>query len=152
MSWFDGRYIRIWTSGRLYTYEHVVIAERALGKSLPIGAVVHHIDDDGRNNAMNNLVLCENHGYHALLHHRRTAYRATRDANARQCPYCHGWISGEVPDTFISRRVAYHRKCELEYQRRTHVHSVLGRSESLRRAWKIRREFTGRMPSEDAGA
>ncbi len=49
---------------------HVVVAEKALGKSLPKGAVVHHIDRNKQNNKPTNLVVCPNQAYHLLLHKR----------------------------------------------------------------------------------
>jgi hypothetical protein len=51
-----------------YVYEHTLVAEKALGKSLPFGAVVHHIDSNRQNNNPSNLVICQNHSYHRLLH------------------------------------------------------------------------------------
>jgi len=53
-----------------YVYEHILIAEKALGKYLPEGAVVHHIDENGLNNSPNNLVICQDGNYHKLLHQR----------------------------------------------------------------------------------
>jgi hypothetical protein len=53
---------------REYRREHVVIAERALGKPLPARAVVHHFNDDGTDNANQNLVICQGQAYHMLLH------------------------------------------------------------------------------------
>jgi hypothetical protein len=46
---------------------HKVRAEQALGKPLPIKAVVHHVNGDIENpNAQ--LVICEDQSYHLLLH------------------------------------------------------------------------------------
>lgn len=49
--------------------EHRVIAEKALGKKLPKGVIVHHVDTDRANNANTNLVICTS-AYHAELHER----------------------------------------------------------------------------------
>lgn len=58
-----------------YVYEHIAIAERAIGKSLPRLAVVHHINGDGADNRNCNLVICQNQSYHTLLHARQRALR-----------------------------------------------------------------------------
>ena len=52
-------------------YEHREVAERALGKPLPKGAIVHHVDGNRLNNAPSNLVICQDASYHALLHHNK---------------------------------------------------------------------------------
>ncbi len=64
----EGRYRR-----RNGTKEHIAIAERALGKSLPALAKVHHVDGSTTRNANSNLVICENQAYHLLLHARGSA-------------------------------------------------------------------------------
>ena len=64
----DG-HIYIRSGGDRY-YEHVKIAEKALGKKLPAGAVVHHLDENPSNNDPRNLVICPSEKYHKLLHHR----------------------------------------------------------------------------------
>lgn len=59
-----------------YKAEHVLMAEKALGKPLPPGAEVHHVDRDKSNNNTKtkwNLVVCPDHSYHALLHRRAVA-------------------------------------------------------------------------------
>jgi hypothetical protein len=54
--------------------EHVLFAERALGRELPDGAVVHHVNGDpAANKTPWNLVLCPDQDYHLLLHRRAQA-------------------------------------------------------------------------------
>jgi hypothetical protein len=68
---------------------HVSIAERALGKSLPKGAEVHHVDGNRWNNANSNLVICQDHGYHYLLHARARIVRAGGNPNTQRiCCHC----------------------------------------------------------------
>src|SRR5271170_7116671 len=57
--------------------EHVLVAERALGKHLPRGAVVHHWNEMKADKRGENLVVCPSQSYHRLLHQRAEAYDAT---------------------------------------------------------------------------
>lgn len=67
-------YVRVHVGNNKYRMEHVVIAEKALGKPLPKGAVVHHVDGDpAANRKPWNLVVCPNQDYHLLLHRRAQA-------------------------------------------------------------------------------
>jgi hypothetical protein len=68
--------------------EHVRIAEAALGKSLPPRAVVHHVDRNRLNNSHDNLVICPNDAYHALLHKRMRALEACGNPSWLKCQYC----------------------------------------------------------------
>jgi hypothetical protein len=52
---------------RGYVREHILIAEKALGKPLPPKAVVHHANGS-RNSGP--LVICQDRAYHWLLHRR----------------------------------------------------------------------------------
>lgn len=67
---------------------HIGVAEKALGRKLPLGAVVHHVDENTLNNANENLVICPSKAYHNLLHQRMRALGACGNANWRKCPYC----------------------------------------------------------------
>lgn len=52
------------------TYEHRVLAEKALGKKLPEGAIVHHTGAPDDNYGHFKLVICPSQEYHMLLHKR----------------------------------------------------------------------------------
>ena len=52
-------------------YEHVWLAEKALGKPLPPKAIVHHLNEIPDDNYTPfNLVICPDQKYHMLLHKR----------------------------------------------------------------------------------
>jgi hypothetical protein len=66
---------------------HTVRAERALGKSLPKGAIVHHAD--GSKNPNTQLVICQDQSYHAMLHARQRVATAGGNPNTdRICGSC----------------------------------------------------------------
>lgn len=69
-------------------FDHVRIAEKALGKPLPPGAVVHHVNEIKTDNRPSNLVICPNKAYHNLIHARMDAMAATGDPNQRKCRLC----------------------------------------------------------------
>lgn len=69
-------------------FDHVRIAEKALGKPLPPSAVVHHVNEIKTDNRNENLVICPDRAYHKLIHARTDAYNATGDANAHRCRHC----------------------------------------------------------------
>lgn len=76
-----------------YVREHILIAEKVLGKLLPEGAVVHHINENKADNRKENLVICENDAYHQLLHRRMRALKTCGNPNWRKC-----WICKEYDD------------------------------------------------------
>jgi hypothetical protein len=71
-------------------YEHVAIVEAALGKRLPVGAVVHHVDGNKFNNANANLVACDSQAYHMLLHARTRVIKVGGDPDIQAvCSKCY---------------------------------------------------------------
>jgi len=68
---------------------HVLVAERALGRYLPRTAEIHHVDGDKGNYANRNLVICQDHAYHFLLHARARTVKAGGDPNTQKfCADC----------------------------------------------------------------
>jgi hypothetical protein len=65
---------RATTNGSVF--EHILVAEAALGRLLPSGAVVHHVDDDKAHNAGTNLCILQTNTDHIELHRRRRVLRA----------------------------------------------------------------------------
>lgn len=135
-NWKGGRrpaahgYVRIWSPTHPnatkigYVLEHVFLAATALGRAVPKGVEVHHVNENKRDNRPENLVICQDHDYHALLHQRADALRATGDPRALRCCYCKLWIMPGDPDLYLPpglRSNARHRTCAADYQRRRNV-------------------------------
>lgn len=71
------------------TMEHIVIVERAIGRKLPAGAEVHHVNGNGRDNRPSNLVVCQDKAYHKLLHRRLRIVKAGGNPNTQRiCGEC----------------------------------------------------------------
>lgn len=66
---------------------HAIRAEKALGKPLPLGAVVHHADGSKASDAP--LVICQDHGYHSHLHARMRVLAVGGNPNTQKvCSGC----------------------------------------------------------------
>lgn len=94
---------------------HTVIAEKVLGKKMPKGAEIHHVDGNGHNNAHENLVVCPSDAYHKLLHVRTKALEACGNADWLKCVRCGKYDAPEnlylyIPKDQSSPR-GEHRKC-----------------------------------------
>lgn len=75
----ENRYIQVWSGPRRRRREHRVVAEVLLGRPLRPGEVVHHVDENKKNNAPSNLwVFATN-----AAHHR---YHRTGDISGRVYP------------------------------------------------------------------
>lgn len=75
--------------------EHIVIAEKKLGRSLEPGEVVHHIDHNKTNNSPDNLMVFETSGQHIMYHYGGIAHQKENGAwtcemsdHYETCKYC----------------------------------------------------------------
>lgn len=67
--------------------KHRLRAEQALGKPLPAGVEVHHVD--GTKSTSSPLVICQDRDYHKLLHVRTRVLRAGGNPNTDKiCARC----------------------------------------------------------------
>jgi len=100
-----------------YVKEHILIAEKVLGKPLPPKAEIHHVDENPLNNNKNNLVICEDRAYHFLLHRRKKAYDASGHKNWVKCCFCQQYDDPENMYIYPNTPQGIHRECHNKHVR-----------------------------------
>jgi len=98
--------------GSNYTAVARKIVEKVIGRKLPPNAEIHHVNGDPSDNTLPNLVICEDHAYHHLLHTRTESFLVCGHANWRKCRYCGQYDSVEnlqIDKGGHSRM--YHKSC-----------------------------------------
>jgi len=89
---------------------HVLMAEKAIGKTLFKGVEVHHVDLNRSNDDHINLVICQNRAYHQLLHKRTKALRECGNAHWIKCQICKIYSPPEELRIY-SNGVKWHPNC-----------------------------------------
>lgn len=125
-NWKGGIYITRWgyryiynpnhprADKRGYVNEGILVAEKALGKPLPLKAVVHHHNKNKLDNhTPGNLVVCQDQAYHLFLHLRERSLKACGNPNYRKCKYCKRYDSQINLKNWKS--TFYHQNCANKY-------------------------------------
>lgn len=101
-----------------YVSEHLLVAEKALGKYIKSPACIHHGNEARGDNRNHNLVICQDNAYHKLLHMRKKALEKSGNANNRKCKYCKKYDSiDNMIRQSVNKNSYYHRCCVNKYQR-----------------------------------
>lgn len=90
-----------------HVLEHILIAEKALGKPLPSKSVVHHYSSE-------QLIICQDQAYHMLLHRRTKALNSCGYASWRKCRCCKQYDAPEKLHILPSGP-AYHSDCQKKH-------------------------------------
>jgi hypothetical protein len=100
-------------------FEHVLVAEKAMGRTLPKHHAIHHVNGDPSDNTPSNLVVCEDAAYHMLLHKRLRALRACGHAEWLRCRICKGY--SPAPEMYVHQSGQQrHRACHARKMRERH--------------------------------
>jgi hypothetical protein len=95
----------------------VLVAEHALGRRLPKGVEVHHVDENKSDDSNMNLVICESAAYHRLLHRRKRALAACGRAAWRLCNFCHRYDDQKNLYISTNGHLIIHALCQRAYGR-----------------------------------
>ncbi len=98
-----------------YVFQSILMAEKVLGKRLPEGTIVHHANGDQANDKNNNLVICQDQGYHQLLHQRMRAYYTCGNASWLKCKFCKKYDDPINLRFDKNGRNQHHQECNKAY-------------------------------------
>lgn len=95
-------------------FEHILVAEKALGKPIQKGTDIHHFPSKEN---FTHLVICQDHAYHALLHIRYRALLACGNPNWRKCAFCKKYDDIKNLYCFPNGYGYKHHSCSNAHQR-----------------------------------
>ena len=138
----DRGYVRVHVPGHHranangYVYEHLLVAEAALGRPLCEPHQVHHVSPPRSDNRGCNLVICEDQAYHMLIERRQKALDECGHADWARCEYCGEYSPPEEMWTHPERpRRSHHPECNARVQRERRRRQ----REERATAWRARR-------------
>ena len=98
-------------------YLHRKTIEEIIGRKLPEGAVIHHVNGDKTDNSPQNLVICGSPSDHAIIHFREKALRESGHADWRKCSICKKWDDPNNLSTHTKvRKSVRHKECHRLYE------------------------------------
>ena len=103
------------SNGQGYIGEHRLVAEKALGKYIDLKHPVHHHNGDVADNRPQNLIVCEDHPYHHLLHSRMKVYRKCGKVFWLKCRHCKQYDDPKNLSVNLKTRNVYHKDCHNEH-------------------------------------
>ena len=108
-----------------YVAEHILVAEKSVGRFLTKEEEVHHANEIKDDNSPANLILCPDHTYHMALHQQAKALKECGHSEWRKCVYCHEYDAPENLKTTKSRW-SYHKACDAKRaaQRRKEIREI----------------------------
>jgi len=98
-----------------YVLEHILIAEKALGRFLVEPERVHHVNLIKSENTNSNLVVCPNDSYHRLLHIRTKALSECGHSSWRKCCHCKEYADPKTMQA-VDKNQFSHKACIQKYQ------------------------------------
>lgn len=125
--YFDGRYFRVKKPEHPkahkdgYVYEHILEAEKKLGRFLTKEEEVHHKDRNKKNNDHGNLEVCASHSEHMEIERRQRALAACGNPDWYKCGYCGVFDAPSNLYMYLHRgfnRRGHHAKCKSDYNKK----------------------------------
>ena len=96
-----------------YVYEHILVAEKILGRALKPGEEIHHV---GAKDDQTQIVICRSCKFHNIIHQRLRAMEACGHYGWRKCVHCKQY--DEPTNLYIYGTKVYHKKCQRIYKQK----------------------------------